>query len=226
MIKAGIAGAGFAASFHYESIQQASVPGIQPWGVYSKTKEHREAFAHERGLKAYDSMESMLDEVDVVHLCIPAAMHEYVAVEALKRNVHVIHEKPFTGYFGPSGNEAFAGNEFPKAKMKAAALASAKRIIDAENTSCANIYYAENWMFAPVIQKEAEIIKKTKAQILWMVAEEAHSGSHSQAYGVWRLAGGGSLMGKGCHPLTASKHSLIPLWTARFIWNGGENKQE
>jgi predicted dehydrogenase len=35
-----------------------------------------------------------------------------------------------------------------------------------------------------------------------MIAEEAHSGSHSSAYGVWHLAGGGSLMGKGCHPLT------------------------
>ena len=54
-----------------------------------------------------------------------------------------------------------------------------------------------------MVQKEAEILRKTKGQVLWMIAEEAHSGSHSSAYGVWKLAGGGSLMGKGCHPLTA-----------------------
>ena len=65
------------------------------------------------------------------------------------------------------------------------------------------IFYAENWVFAPVVQKEIEIIAKTKAQILRMVAEESHSGSAAPAYGTWRLSGGGSIMGKGAHPLTA-----------------------
>ncbi|MHC4159589.1 MAG: gfo/Idh/MocA family oxidoreductase, partial [Planctomycetota bacterium] len=54
------------------------------------------------------------------------------------------------------------------------------------------------------IQKEREIIEKTGAQILWMYGEEAHSGSHSKAYGFWKFSGGGSMMGKGCHPLTAA----------------------
>ncbi len=48
-----------------------------------------------------------------------------------------------------------------------------------------------------------EIVEKTDAQILWMLGGESHSGSHSPVYGIWRHAGGGSLVGKGCHPLTA-----------------------
>ena len=36
-----------------------------------------------------------------------------------------------------------------------------------------------------------------------MMGGESHSGSHSPVYGIWRHAGGGSLVGKGCHPLTA-----------------------
>lgn len=36
-----------------------------------------------------------------------------------------------------------------------------------------------------------------------MNGEQSHSGSHSLAYGEWRFSGGGSLIGKGCHPLTA-----------------------
>ncbi|MFC2080535.1 gfo/Idh/MocA family oxidoreductase, partial [Bacteroidota bacterium] len=32
----------------------------------------------------------------------------------------------------------------------------------------------------------------------------SHSGSHSLDYGNWKLSGGGSLMGKGCHPLTGA----------------------
>src|SRR2546427_55862 len=63
--------------------------------------------------------------------------------------------------------------------------------------------YAENWIYAPAVQKEREIVEKTGAQILWMLGGESHSGSHSPVYGIWRPAGGGSLVGKGCHPLTA-----------------------
>ncbi len=63
--------------------------------------------------------------------------------------------------------------------------------------------HAENWVYAPAIQKEREIVEKTGAQILWMLGGESHSGSHSPVYGIWRHAGGGSLVGKGCHPLSA-----------------------
>ncbi len=84
------------------------------------------------------------------------------------------------------------------------ALASIDRMLDAEAKSKAMILYAENWVYAPAIQKEREIIEKTGAQVLWMHGEEAHSGSHSKAYGFWRLNGGGALIGKGVHPLTAA----------------------
>lgn len=201
-IRAGYAGSGFAATFHHESVLQSGLSYIDPIGVFSKTPEHRGKFASEHGVKAFDTLEGLLDEIDVVHVCVPAAVHERVAVEALKRNVHVILEKPFTGYFGPAGDGSFKGNEFSKETMREGALASARRIVEAEQASDAHIYYAENWVYAPVIQKEEEIIRKSGAQILWMIAEESHSGSHSDAYGIWRMAGGGSLMGKGCHPLT------------------------
>jgi predicted dehydrogenase len=36
-----------------------------------------------------------------------------------------------------------------------------------------------------------------------MLGEESHKGSASPVYGIWKYAGGGSLIGKGCHPLTA-----------------------
>ena len=63
--------------------------------------------------------------------------------------------------------------------------------------------YAENFVYAPGIQKEREIIEKTGAQILRMMGEESHNGSASPVYGIWKYAGGGSLIGKGVHPLGA-----------------------
>ncbi|MCD6288622.1 MAG: gfo/Idh/MocA family oxidoreductase, partial [Candidatus Hydrogenedentes bacterium] len=34
--------------------------------------------------------------------------------------------------------------------------------------------------------------------------EESHSGSHNPTYAYWKYSGGGVLIGKGCHPLTAA----------------------
>jgi predicted dehydrogenase len=205
-IRVGFAGAGFAAGFHFESLGQVKLPGILPHGVYSRTKEKTERFARGRGLRVYDSLEGLLDNVDVVHVCVPAAAHEEVTVKALDRNVQVILEKPFTGYFGPAGDASFRGNAFPKETMRAEVLRSIARMQEAESRSTGRIYYAENWVFAPVIRKEEEIVRKTRAQLLWMIGQEAHSGSHSAAYGKWRESGGGSIMGKGTHPLTAVLH--------------------
>lgn len=201
-IRCGFAGAGFAARFHYESLKASAALGIEPVGVFSKREESRQKFAAERGMKAYSSLEELLEVVDAVHVCVPPALHQWVAVEALKRDVHVIVEKPFTGYFGPAEATDFRGNEFPKQRMREEALRNASGMLEAEKKSRARIFYAENWVFAPVIQKEVEIIEKTKAQILWIIAEESHSGSHSPTYGIWKYSGGGSIMGKGTHPLT------------------------
>ncbi len=79
-------------------------------------------------------------------------------------------------------------------------------MLEAEQASRVMILYAENWIYAPSIHKEREIVEKTGAQILWMIGEESHSGSHSDAYGKWALSGGGVMLAKGCHPLTRSPH--------------------
>ena len=73
------------------------------------------------------------------------------------------------------------------------ALSSIDRMLDAEARSKAMILYAENWVYAPAVQKEREIIEKTGAQVLWIHGEESHSGSHSKAYGFSRLNGGGRI---------------------------------
>jgi predicted dehydrogenase len=106
----------------------------------------------------------------------------------------VFVEKPFTGAFDKK-----AGAE---ALMKSA-RASADRIVRVARQRGVVLAYAENWIYAPAVQKEREIIEKTGAQVLWMIGGESHSGSHSPAYGIWKHAGGGSLVGKGCHPLSA-----------------------
>jgi predicted dehydrogenase len=154
-------------------------------------------------IAAFDSFEALCDASDVIDLCSPPSTHEQLALDALGRGKHIIIEKPFTGYFGP-GEDTFQGSSSPKDPMLQHAIASCNRIIDAARAAGKTICYAENWIYAPAIQKEAEIVTKSGAQILWILGNQSHSGSHSRYYGMWRFSGGGSLVGKGCHPLSAA----------------------
>ncbi|MFP5226148.1 MAG: Gfo/Idh/MocA family protein [Acidobacteriota bacterium] len=202
-IRIGIVGAGFAARFHAHNLRRVHTFPVTISGVTSRSAESRESFAHEASMAVFESFDALCDACDVIDLCSPPSTHEQLAVEALRRGKHIIVEKPFTGYFG-DGSETFHGNTAPRGPMLEHAIASCQRIIEAASAAGKTVCYAENWVYAPAIQKEAEIVTKSGTQILWMLGNQSHSGSHSRYYGIWRHSGGGSLVGKGCHPLSAA----------------------
>jgi len=146
----------------------------------------------------------MLPRVDVIDICSPAAAHEGAILLACQAGKHVICEKPLSGYFGPAeAPEDWRGDLAPKGPMLQAVVERLGALAAAIRRSGVGFCYAENFVYAPSVQKEREIIEKAGGQLLRMIGEESHSGSHNPMYGVWRVSGGGSLMGKGCHPLTA-----------------------
>ncbi|MGD2093483.1 MAG: Gfo/Idh/MocA family oxidoreductase [Phycisphaerales bacterium] len=202
-VRTGIVGAGFAATFHFECLRKVHGTNVEVEGVFAADAKQAAEYAKKRGIKSYDSLEKLIDKVDVVHVCTPPVAHEPIAVAALERYKFAIVEKPLTGYFG-DGSEDFNGDTFPKTDALEHSLASIERMLEAEKKSKGKILYAENWVYAPSIQKEREIIEKTGAQILWIHGEEAHSGSHATTYAYWKFSGGGVMIGKGCHPLTAA----------------------
>jgi predicted dehydrogenase len=200
---AGLVGSGFAAKLHYDALQRVYGTDVAIAGVFSPTRANAEAFAGPRGLIVFDSLDVLIEASDAVHVCASPWTHEEVAIAALAKGCHAIVEKPLTGYFG-DGRADFRIEHVGLERARDAAIASIARMLEAEQKSTARLFYAENWVYAPAIQKEREIIEKTKAQILWMHGEEAHSGSHSPAYGFWSKNGGGALIGKAVHPLTAA----------------------
>ena len=201
-IRAGIVGSGFAARFHLEAMRKVYGVNVDIVGVYSPTEENCQRFAGDNALTPVADLSALIEQSDIVHLCTPPSTHEEIGVEVLKRDKYVIIEKPFTGYFG-AGEEGFSGDSFDRRTGLEQAMQSVKNLLAAETGSKGKICYAENWVYAPGIQKEREIIEKTGAQIIWMHGEEAHSGSHSPFYGIWSHSGGGSIMGKAVHPLGA-----------------------
>ena len=59
-----------------------------------------EAFAQQYGCKPYASMRALLDaeRPDVVHICTPHYTHVPLALYALKRDIHVVLEKPAASF--------------------------------------------------------------------------------------------------------------------------------
>jgi predicted dehydrogenase len=203
VIRAGIIGSGFAAKFHYEALKRVYSVNVEVIGAFSTNFERLNAFTEPRELISFESVDALIAASDVLHVCTPPSTHEAMVIHVLAKGKHVIVEKPFTGYFG-DGSKIFNGDLFPRKDGLTFAMKSIERMLLAEKESAGSIMYAENWVYAPAIQKERELIEKTNAQILWIQAQQSHSGSHSLDYGQWHLSGGGSLMGKGSHPLTAA----------------------
>ena len=202
-VRTGIVGAGFSATFHFEALRKVYGTNVEVVGVHTIDEPQGRAYAQARGIRYFEKLEPLIDAVDAIHVCVPPIAHEPVSIAGLMADRFVICEKPLTGYFG-DGSDDFHGDRFPKQVALDAALASVDRILEAEANSRGRLLYAENWVYAPAIQKERGILEKTGGQILWIHGEEAHSGSHSREYAYWKFCGGGVLIGKGCHPLTAA----------------------
>ena len=202
-IRTGIVGSGFSATFHFDALQKVYGTDVEVVGVHSRNRDRGADFARKRDILFFDGLEALLDQVDAIHVCTPPVAHEPVALAGLLRDKFIICEKPLTGYFG-DGSKDFHWDRADKQTALDAALASVRRMLVAERASKGRLLYAENWVYAPAVQKEREILEKTGGQILWMHGQEAHSGSHSVDYAYAARCGGGVLIGKGCHPLTAA----------------------
>ncbi len=164
--------------------------------VTSARPESRDAFGEAHGLRVFASVEEMLPEIDVLDICTPPSSHMEYMLAAARAGRHMIVEKPLHGFYG-------SPQIYDKRHMLAAMVEECRALRAAVAAAGVGLGYAENFVYAPSVQKEREIVEKTRAMILRMVAEESHNGSHSPVYGIWSVQGGGSLIGKGCHPLGA-----------------------
>src|SRR5262249_29494923 len=143
------------------------------------------------------------EEIDVVDICTPPALHAAMIVEAMQAGKHVICEKPFTGYFGRPGDPVPVGKHVAKSLMYERVMEEMEKTCAAVKSSGRLFMYAEDWIYAPAVAKTVEILKATRHKILFMKAEESHSGSHAAHAAQWSTTGGGSLIRMGCHPLSA-----------------------
>ena len=206
-IVVGLIGSGFVSKLHMEGYKKVYGADVQVKAVVARTQQTREAFAAAYGIKdTYDDYKEMLkdSEIDVVDICTPPHLHEEMIVAAMAAGKHVICEKPLTGFFNDGGDGVGnVGEAVPKADMYKKVLERLGRLKSVIDGASSTFMYAENWIYAPVVQKSARLIEAKKSKILMMHAEESHCGSHAAHAANWKYTGGGVLIRQGCHPLSA-----------------------
>jgi len=203
-VRVGLVGCGFVAELHMYAYKR--IHGVEARvNAVAARGNHVLDFAKKHQIdRSYRDFPSLLadTEIDVIDICTPPALHASMIVAAVQAGKHVICEKPFTGYFGRSDDKVPIGKHVLKSRMY-------ERVMEEMDKTCAAIkgsgrlfMYAEDWVYAPAVAKTVEILKATKDKILFMKAEESHSGSHAAHAAQWSMTGGGSLIRMGCHPLS------------------------
>jgi predicted dehydrogenase len=204
-VRVGLVGCGFAAELHMYAYKRVYGLDAQVIAVAARG-DHVLGFAAKHQIRrTYRDFSSLLadTEIDVVDICTPPALHAAMIVEAVQAGKHVICEKPFTGYFGRGDDEIPIGKRVPKSRMYDRVMAEMDKTSAAIKASGRLFMYAEDWVYAPAVTKMVEVLSATRDKILFMKAEESHSGSHAAHAAQWSMTGGGSLIRMGCHPLSA-----------------------
>jgi predicted dehydrogenase len=200
-------GSGFVAELHMHSYRR--VYGVEAdVRVVVSRSDAADAFAKRFGIpEARRDWRLLLDdpEIDVIDICTPPALHAEMVVACMKAGKHVICEKPFTGYFGRPGDAEPIGS-IPKALMFERVMAEMDATREVIRASGRLFCYAENWVYSPAVMKTAQILRATRDKILFLKAEESHSGSHAAHAAHWAMSGGGALIRQGCHPIAAVLH--------------------
>ncbi len=203
-----VVGTGFVAELHMHAYRRVYGVNVQVRTACSRG-DKVEDFARRHAIPhTTRDWRSLLDDpaVDVIDLCTPPATHTEMVVTCMQAGKHVICEKPFTGYFGREGDPTPIGLKVPKAQMFERVMAEMDRTAAAIRATGKLFLYAEDWVYAPAVRKTAEILRATKDKVLFIKAEESHSGSHAEHAARWDMTGGGALLRQGCHPLSAALH--------------------
>ena len=94
MLKAGVLGAGHLGKIHLRLLQQSEKYELV--GFYDPFIENAKKVAEEFGYTLFNSVEELIDAVDVVDIVTPTLSHFDCAKQAIEKGKHIFIEKPIT----------------------------------------------------------------------------------------------------------------------------------
>jgi predicted dehydrogenase len=94
MLKAGVLGAGHLGKIHLRLLQESEK--YELIGFFDPFTENAQKVAEEFGYKLFDSIEELIDAVEVVDIVTPTLSHFECAKMAIEKGHHIFIEKPIT----------------------------------------------------------------------------------------------------------------------------------
>jgi predicted dehydrogenase len=182
-VKVLLVGAAFSADLHMDGYSRCT-DIAEIVAICDKDMSRIDSLAARYGLKgykAYDNYEKAIEEVecDLVDICMPNFLHHDVALAAFKKGRDIISEKPL-----------------------ATTVEDAEEMVQAAGKAGKKIYYAEDWLFAPALNKALSIVEEGGiGKPMYIRARECHCGSHSPFAQTIKYCGGGSMVHLGIHPV-------------------------
>ena len=169
---------------HRRAINSLKDKGAKLTAVADIVTEKADKAAVENNCKAYYDYVQMLDneKPDVIHICTPHYLHVDMAVEALKRGINVVLEKPC-----------------------ATSVDGLRKLIDAEKSSkgkvavCFQNRYNSSVLFAKELleSKKYGEVKSARAVVTWKRDENYYNADAWR--GTWAQECGGVLMNQAIH---------------------------
>ena len=94
MRKIGVVGAGHLGKIHIKCIQM--INNYELIGFYDTDEKNKEQVATTFGIQSFDTIEELIDQIDVLDIVTPTLSHYDIAVKAIKKSKHIFIEKPIT----------------------------------------------------------------------------------------------------------------------------------
>lgn len=98
MLKAGVLGAGHLGKIHLKLLNQSDKYELV--GFYDPIKENSLKVSDEFGYHLFNSIEELIEAVDVVDIVTPTLNHHKCAIQSVQKGKHIFIEKPITKTVG------------------------------------------------------------------------------------------------------------------------------
>ncbi len=93
-LRVGVVGTG-SLGYHHARILK-DLPGVNFRGFFEASTDRAGQVSRELGIRAYPTLDALLDDVDAVSIVVPTSRHHEVAMAALAKAKHLLIEKPIT----------------------------------------------------------------------------------------------------------------------------------
>ncbi len=90
----GVVGVGSLGYHHVRILRD--LDGVELVGFYEARPDRAQQVGGELGVRAFDGLDALLDQVQAITVVVPTPVHHAVAAAALDRGLHVLVEKPLT----------------------------------------------------------------------------------------------------------------------------------